>query len=216
MRLHVDKTERVVVDTRAAEWTPSPEPSVHRIMLDRDGDEVARATSIVRYAPGSRFKEHAHGRGEEILVLDGEFRDEHGVYPAGTYIRNPWGTRHSPFSPSGCVLFVKLRQMPEDDRESVVLDVAVAHCALDDRHTEREVVLHETGVERVSLVRWASGHVDARHEHPDGEEFLVLEGELADEHGRYTAGTWVRQPARSAHAPFTERGCLIWVKRGPR
>src|SRR5690242_3139068 len=112
MLLHADVTERVVIDTRLAPWTASPEPNVHRIMLDRDGDELARATSIVRYAPGSRFKEHEHGRGEEILVLDGEFCDEHGVYPAGTYLRNPRGTRHSPFSPRGCLLFVKLRQIP--------------------------------------------------------------------------------------------------------
>ena len=216
MRLNADRSERVVTDTRAAAWTPSPEPSVHRIMLDRDGGEVARATSIVRYAPGSRFKEHEHGRGEELLVLDGEFRDEHGVYPAGTYIRNPWGTRHSPFSPKGCVLFVKLRQMPAGDRRSVVVERAAARCTLDAERDVRELVLHENGVERVSLVRWGPKHVEARHDHPDGEEILVLEGEFADEHGRYPEGTWVRQPSGSAHAPFTDGGCLLWQKRGPR
>jgi len=210
MRLHADPTERVVIDTRAAPWTASPEPGVHRIMLDRDGDEVARATSIVRYAPGSRFPEHEHGQGEEILVLDGEFRDEHGAYPAGTYLRSPWGTRHSPFSLLGCVLFVKLRQIPAADRQAVV-----AQCALERVREPRETVLHITAAERVSLVRWPGKYADSRHNHPHGEEILVLQGDLADEHGYYSAGTWLRQPAGSSHAPFTRGGCVMWVKRGP-
>ena len=216
MRLHADRTERVVIDTRVATWTASPEPDVDRIMLDRDGAELARATSIVRYAPGARFKEHEHGQGEEILVLDGEFRDEHGVYPAGTYLRNPWGTRHSPFSLQGCLLFVKLRQIPADDRQTVVVEAAFARSAPDVGRAAGEVVLHATAAERVSLVRWPAGYTDARHDHPHGEEILVLEGDLADEHGRYGAGTWLRQPAGSAHVPFTHSGCLMWMKRGPR
>ena len=215
MRLHADRTERVVIDTHAATWTASPEPDVYRIMLDRDGAELARATSIVRYAPGARFKEHEHGQGEEILVLDGEFRDEHGIYPAGTYLRNPWGTRHSPFSPQGCLLFVKLRHMPAADRQTVVLEGAFARCALDGERAACEVVLHATAAERVSLMRWPAGYCDARHDHPHGEEILVLEGDLADEHGCYSAGTWLRQPPGSAHVPFTRGGCLMWMKRGP-
>jgi anti-sigma factor ChrR (cupin superfamily) len=213
MRLHADRTERVVIDTRAAAWMPSPERGVERIMLDREGDEVARATSIVRYAPGTTFKEHVHGQGEEILVLEGEFRDEHGAYPAGTYLRNPWGTRHSPFSPHGCLLFVKLRQMPEGDRKLVVVEPAAARQALEGT-VAREVVLHATDQEQVALVRWPAGHAEPRHVHPHGEEILVLEGEFADEHGAYGPRTWVRQPAGSAHAPRTRTGCLMWVKRG--
>jgi len=215
MRLNTDRSLRVVIDTSVAAWTPSPEPSVHRILLDRDGDEVARATSIVRYAPGARFNEHVHGQGEEFLVLEGEFCDEHGAYPAGTYVRNPWGTRHSPFSPKGCVLFVKLRQMPAEDRQTVVVQAAVPRCTLDREGGARELLLHETGAERVSLVRWPAGHTVPRHDHPHGEEILVLDGDLADEHGRYGAGTWLRQPPGSSHAPFTRGGCLMWMKHGP-
>lgn len=215
MRLRADLSERAVVDTRSATWTVSPEPGVERIMLDRDGEEVARATSLVRYAPGSRFKEHTHGAGEEILVLDGEFRDEHGVYPAGTYLRNPAGTRHSPFSPKGCVLFVKLRQIPSADRRPVVVDSAVARCSLPNGHAVRELLLHESPAEQVWLVCWRAGHADHAHDHPRGEEILVLGGDFADEHGCYGAGTWLRQPAGSAHAPSTRAGCVFWIKRGP-
>ena len=57
-------------------------------MRDRVGGELARATSLVRYAPASSFERHAHSGGEEVLVLDGVFTDENGDYSAGTYLRN--------------------------------------------------------------------------------------------------------------------------------
>jgi anti-sigma factor ChrR (cupin superfamily) len=114
------------------------------------------------------------------------------------------------------VLFVKLRQMPADDRHAVVLEAAVARCIPDGQGAAHEVVLHETAVERVSLVRWPARYTDVRHDHPLGEEILLLEGDLADEHGRYAAGTWLRQPPGSDHASFTRGGCLMWMKRGPR
>ena len=84
MDLHADLTQRVMIDTGALAWSPSPMAGVERRMLDRQGAEVARATSIVRYAPGSSFERHCHGGGEEILVLEGTFSDELGDYPAGT------------------------------------------------------------------------------------------------------------------------------------
>ena len=99
-------------------------PGVERRMLDRIGDEVARATSIVRYAANSRFSPHVHDEGEEFLVLEGVFQDEHGDFPAGTYVRNPPQSRHTPGSEPGCVLFVKLRQFDPADRTQVRLDTS--------------------------------------------------------------------------------------------
>jgi anti-sigma factor ChrR (cupin superfamily) len=109
-RVNAEFDRRVVIDTTGEPWVPSPEAGVERRMLDRVGGEVARATSLVRYGPGARFAEHAHGGGEEFLVLEGVFSDERGDYPAGTYVRNPPGSRHRPFSRGGCTLFVKLHQ----------------------------------------------------------------------------------------------------------
>jgi anti-sigma factor ChrR (cupin superfamily) len=84
---------------------------VDRMMLDRIGDEVARATTIVRFAPNSAFDAHTHGGGEEYFVLDGVFSDEAGDYPAGTYVRNPIGTSHRPhIGPEGATILVKLHQ----------------------------------------------------------------------------------------------------------
>ena len=79
MRLNANFQERVVLRPEDHQWVPSPMPGVTRMMLDRVGEEVARATSLVRYAPQSQFSPHAHGGGEEFLVLEGVFADEHGA-----------------------------------------------------------------------------------------------------------------------------------------
>jgi anti-sigma factor ChrR (cupin superfamily) len=83
MNLNSDFGARAAVHAARLDWTPSPIPGVDRRMLDRIGDEVARATSIVRYASHSHFSAHTHAGGEEFLVLHGVFQDEHGDYPAG-------------------------------------------------------------------------------------------------------------------------------------
>jgi anti-sigma factor ChrR (cupin superfamily) len=82
MRLNADFTKRVVIRPEDYDWVASAASGVDRMMLDRIGDEVARATTIVRFAPNSAFDAHTHGGGEEYLVLDGVFSDEAGDYPA--------------------------------------------------------------------------------------------------------------------------------------
>ena len=68
--LNADFGQRVVVPPPTdAQWCASPESGVLRHRLDRIGGEVARATSVVRYAPGASFARHVHGGGEEILVV---------------------------------------------------------------------------------------------------------------------------------------------------
>ena len=214
MLLNADMSRRVVIDTEETPWIDSPLPGVRRRMLERDGDEVARATSIVRYAPGSRFAEHTHGLGEEFLVLEGVFSDEHGDYPAGTYVRNPPGSRHRPRSLDGCTLFVKLRQMDPDDRCSVRMDTAGASWSQGTEEGLLVMPLHSTERESVSLVKLEPGTRLGRHDHPKGEEIWVLEGVLEDDHGTYRKGTWLRNPPGSAHAPGSPDGCVFYIKTG--
>ena len=126
MKLRADWTERCVVHSHDLPWVASPSRLVERRMLERDGEEVARATSVVRYAPGARFEAHDHELGEEILVLDGVFSDETGDYGPGTYLKNPPGSRHAPFSEPGCTIFVKLRYQDPQDRVQVALDTRTA------------------------------------------------------------------------------------------
>lgn len=215
MLIHADLTERAVVDTAKLPWVPSPLPGVERKMLERDGGEVARATSVVRYAPGSAFEPHVHGGGEEFFVLEGVFSDESGDYPAGTYVRNPPGSRHRPFSRAGCVLFVKLRQIAPDDGARVVIDTnQTAWRPYPGAEGLDMIALHTHGRERVYLARWAAGASYPMHRHAGGEESYVLSGTFADDLGVYPAGTWIRNPVGSAHAPFSREGAVLYVKSG--
>src|SRR5215510_12612552 len=124
--VNADFTRRVVITTDALPWIPSPQAAVERRLLDRIGGEVARATSLVRYAKASAFPAHSHALGEEFLVLDGVFSDERGDYPAGTYVRNPPGSRHTPRTAPGCIILVKLRQMPDSENRRVVIETTMA------------------------------------------------------------------------------------------
>lgn len=215
MQINADFDARVVLDTNQMPWVASPMPEVRRKMLDRVGGEVARATSIVRYAPGSSFPMHQHGGGEEILVLEGVFEDEHGSYPAGTYLRNPPGTQHSPKSSVGCVLFVKLWQFTPHDYQTVCSDTNTQTWYQGLVPGLSVMPLHEADGVNTALVRWAPDTNFNRHVHPGGEEILVLDGVFYDEHGGYPAGSWLRNPRYSAHTPFTKgEGALIYVKTG--
>jgi anti-sigma factor ChrR (cupin superfamily) len=213
--LHADFTQRVVAYPQEAVWTSSPQPGVQRRMLDRVGDEVARATSLVRYAPGSKFPAHPHGGGEEILVLEGAFSDERGEYPAGSYLRNPPGSSHAPFSRDGCLLFVKLWQFAEDDRQAMCVDTNAQVWRQGLVPGLSVMPLHEHDGVHTALVRWAPDTHFHSHTHPGGEEILVLEGLFKDEAGAYPALTWLRSPRWSRHTPFTgAEGATIYVKVG--
>lgn len=214
MQLHADLTQRVTLTTPDLPWVDSPMPGVHRRMLDRDGEEVARATSLVRYAPGSAFSPHTHGGGEEFFVLEGVFSDEHGDYPAGTYVRNPVGSIHTPSSQPGCTILVKLWQMHPDDQTRVVVDTTAAPWNPGLVEGLRVMPLHTYSTENVALVKWAPGTQFQPHTHWGGEEIFVLEGVFSDEYGDYSAGTWLRSPHGSRHNPFSREGCTIYVKTG--
>jgi anti-sigma factor ChrR (cupin superfamily) len=214
--VNADFNQRVVIDTTQLAWVPSPLPGVERRLLDRIGGEVARATSVVRYAPRSVFSAHEHALGEEFLVLEGVFSDESGDFPAGTYVRNPPGSRHAPSSAPGCVIFVKLRQMPVDERERVVVNTAGASWSSGERAGHRFLLLYvaRAGGERVTLERLEPGASLAEQLCTDGEEIFVLTGELRDAQGTYRAGTWIRNPAGYRRALRSDRGCTFWAKRG--
>ena len=214
MHLNADLTARAVIDSHSIDWCASPMAGVERRMLDRIGNEVARATSIVRYAPGSDFESHGHAAGEEILVLEGTFSDERGHYQAGAYVRNPAGSSHTPFSNNGCTILVKLQQMHPADQQRVVVNTQESSWCPGLVRGLEVLPLHAFGSEHVALVRWAPGTVFQPHSHPGGEEIFVLEGVFQDEHGSYPSGSWLRNPPGSVHRPWSESGCTIWVKTG--
>lgn len=216
LQIHADLTQRAVVNSHDLPWTPSPMHGVARRMLERDGGEVARATTIVRFAADAHFSQHSHGLGEEFLVLDGVFCDEHGDYPHGSYVRNPPGSEHTPYTKGGCTILVKLRQMAPVGEPHVVVDTVNMEWQTGSQQGVTRLPLFRSPInsETVHLERLAPDTEILQHSHPAGEEFFVLEGACADEHGIYPAGTWVRQPAGSTHTLSAPHGCLLWVKRG--
>src|SRR5262245_6475437 len=203
--LHANTDRPALVHGADLPWQLSPAPGVERKLLERIGDEVALATSIVRYAPHSQFAPHEHGAGEEFLVLEGVFSDEHGDYPAMTYVRNPPGSVHTPRSARGCTIFVKLRQMAATDRQRVVVS------------TEPEIsqrqVLHRTGsisVELHSLPPGGTLPIDASR---GGEEIFICEGSASAPGVDLLRWSWWRRTAsEGASALWGESGARICLK----
>lgn len=213
MKLNADFTQRVVLHGAQMPWIDSPIPGVQRRMLDRIGDEVARATSLVRYAPGSQFSPHTHGGGEEFIVLEGVFSDEHGDYPAGSYIRNPPTTRHTPGSAPGCVIFVKLWQFDPADRTPVVIDTHKIGRVRDAQRPGIEVTpLFEDARETVELLVWQP-HASLERVVPGGAELLVLDGGLVESGDQLTGMSWLRLPCGAQlDAKAGAQGACVWVK----
>ncbi len=214
MKINANLGRRATANSNLLPWRRSPDGSVERRMLDRVGAEVARATSVVRYPPGSRFPSHIHGGGEEFLVLEGVFSDESGDYPAGFYVRNPPGSAHAPFSREGCVIFVKLRQFDPGDVSYVAIDTNRPTADPTATPAESEIELHRFGRERVRLLRSAAGAQPKDMSWPGGAEFFVVHGEIDDELGRYPAGSWLRLPAGARQRLCVRPATAFYLKTG--
>ena len=211
-----DLSVRVVVDTAQMAWVPSPGGGVWRKRVHLVGPpESGQVTSVVLYEPHSIFPAHDHPDGEEILVLEGVFSDEHGNWPAGTYLLNPEGFRHSPFSEIGCTLLVKLRQFAGHGRRHTIVDthkLAWEETAI--RGVTQKRLYQQAGFSDVVLLEHWDPETDVgTNAYELGAELFVLEGEFTDEVGAYAAGYWLRLPAGSHHHPRTARGCTLYVKK---
>jgi hypothetical protein len=212
MELHADFDQKVLLHSDDLDWQASPMAGVDRRMLDRIGGEVARATTIVRYAPGSSFSAHTHTGGEEFIVLDGVFQDEHGDYPAGTYVRNPPTSQHTPGSAPGCTIFVKLWQFDLDDRTQFRKDMETELGATKDGVAT--ALLHKDGRETVTYHSVSPG---ASFELTDagGIEALIIAGKLDLGEEQLRKGSWLRLPdGEPLKATAGEHGAKVWIKSG--
>lgn len=215
MRLHADLNQRAAVHAAQIPWVASPMAGVERRMLHRLGGEVAQATSIVRYAPGSQFSAHTHTGGEEFLVLEGVFQDEHGDYPAGSYIRNPPQSRHTPGSAPGTTIFVKLWQFdPADRTELRVHADQLARVSEPDRPGVQVVPLFRDAHEDVRLEQWPADS-QVTLDLPGGGEFLLLEGRFGEGGEAFAPQSWLRLPhASRLEARTGAHGARVWAKLG--
>ena len=212
MELNADFSRRAIVHFEDIDWLASPIPGVERRMLDRIGDEVARATTIVRYAPGSKFSSHTHAGGEEFVVLEGVFQDDYGDFPTGTYVRNPPTTRHSPRSDNGCTIFVKLWQFDISDRNQFHINMEQE--LGEQRNGVATALLHQDTRETVTyhtLLPGAGCTIKAE----GGIELLVLDGALLFENEQLVKHSWLRLPVdEKFDAVAGTEGAKIWIKTG--
>lgn len=215
MKINSDFTRRVVVHGSQLPWRSSTVAGVERRMFDRLGDEVARATSIVRYAPNSKFSPHVHGGGEEFLVLQGVFQDEHGDYPVGSYVRNPPQSSHTPSSKSGCTIFVKLRQFDVNDRTQVNIKLQdITPVGDPQRRGVTIAPLFKDEREEVRVEEWAA-NIEIMIDAPGGAELLVLSGSFTSRGNKLISQSWLRVPIKSVvTAQAGEEGAKIWLKTG--
>ncbi len=212
MNLNDDFSKRVLIHSDKIDWIASPMPGVDRRMLDRIGGEVARATSIVRYAKGSHFSAHTHSGGEEFIVLEGVFQDEHGDYPVGTYVRNPPTTSHTPGAEDGCVIFVKLWQFDPEDRTQFRREMGAE--AVQTAPGISEQVLHEDAQECVTWQKWDAG-ADAEITLPGGAELLMFDGTLDEGGETLVKNSWLRLPeGATLKATAGPDGATFWMKSG--
>jgi anti-sigma factor ChrR (cupin superfamily) len=213
-----DMKLRACMDTASMDWQASPSGTVWRKRVHLVGEpESGQVTSVVRYEPGASFPQHDHPEGEEILVLEGVFSDEHGDWPAGTYLLNPEGFRHAPFSRDGCLLFVKLRQYGGEERFHVAAQTQDMPWKPSGRAGVEVKKLYARGGESdegMQLELWHEGASPGPVAYAEGVEMLVLSGSFQDEVGSYREGTWLRLPAGGSHEASSPAGCELYVKRG--
>lgn len=214
-QLNADLSVFAAICAKRSKWLSSPAKGVLRLLLERNGGEkTTRATSLVAYQPNSHFAPHLHPLGEEFFVLSGVFSDEHGDYPAGTYVRNPPGSSHQPFSREGCLIFVKLQQFALDDSEHKVIRP-------EDREVGQASILFD-GYERVSLLTaentmrfsdWCREQkvVEVAEK---GIELLVLSGGVLLGGDRYEAGSWLRFAVLPDEPLVIQEGAEVWIKMG--
>lgn len=217
MTINGDLTVRASAHTDSMEWTSSPSGTVWRKRLHLVGPaESGQVTSIVRYEPDSSFPLHDHPDGEEIFVLDGVFSDEAGDWPAGTYLLNPEGFRHTPHSVPGCLLFVKLRQYPGRDRRHVAQSTAdLPWHDTDVPGVDQKALYEQAGYsDTVRLERWHAGTVLPRRSLPLGAEWLVIDGSFTESGEAFGRHDWLRLPAGKTFAPATTNGCTVYIKEG--
>lgn len=215
MSFNADIGRRVTTHINHAKWVATRSKGVELLRFEHINEVKDVATSLMRFAPGSYCPTHVHGGGEEYLVLEGTFQDEAGDYPTGSYVRQPPGSRHTPRTDEGCLLFMKTWQFAPRDRRHVNID-AFAQAI----YTTRM----RPGVEMQSL--FSDSREDVRIEHwapnqlielvpCNGLELIVLTGdytEIGVAHKRYS---WSRlPPGCPLKARAGEFGTRVLVKEG--
>eukprot|EP00299_Pterocystis_sp_00344_P017257 c8653_g1_i1.p1 GENE.c8653_g1_i1~~c8653_g1_i1.p1 ORF type:complete len:229 (+),score=46.75 c8653_g1_i1:314-1000(+) len=219
MSINADRTIRALARIGDLQWVSSPSKGVWRKMIERVGDEVARATTIVRFEPNHSFPAHTHSGGEEFIVLEGVWRDDYGAFPTLSYVRNYINSSHSPkIGEEGCTILVKLRQMSHEIQEPPhrAWSINTSDGWTSDNQGRDTLELYSSKFERVFVEKWAP-NTEITHQIPaHGEELFVLSGDLFEGEDALPQYSWLRSPNPGAVVQRRSgaQGALIWFKSG--
>ena len=204
--INADLSVPVIVRSAAMDWTPSPSPHVLRKRFFLRGPaEAGQVTSLVKYLPGAEFPSHGHPDGEEILVLDGVFSDQTGDWPAGSWLLNPEGFAHGPWSAEGCLLFVRLRQYPGRCQQTVTFGEPEWQ-----RLTDRVLLASEQTMKRICVL---APDQSLQLAGTGGVEGFVLDGHLKLDVAPLEAFDWFRVPA-GERITLESEGCALYLDEG--
>ncbi|MBM4014425.1 MAG: cupin domain-containing protein [Planctomycetes bacterium] len=98
-------------DPDSVDWPPSRRPGISVRLLWQD-ESSGDAAVLIRMEPGATYPRHLHVGDEDVLVLQGGFRDEQVELKCGEFRRFPAGSIHAPVAIEGgppCVLFAVAR-----------------------------------------------------------------------------------------------------------
>ncbi|MCG6200633.1 cupin domain-containing protein [Psychromonas antarctica] len=211
MQLNHDLAVDAAISLRQSPWLPSPAKGIKRLLLEREGGEkTLRATSIVAYQPNSQFASHTHPMGEEFFVLAGTFSDQYGDYPTGSYVRNPPGSSHKPFSRDGCLIWVKLQQFAPNDSQHVVLSSGQQAANIDDRLCNRRILFND--YEKVELLKANQDFVIDPAWSKQGIEILVLQGQISSHKSQFNDGHWLRLAASNSRVLTVKKSSQLLIK----
>uniref|UniRef100_A0A7S4JRH3 ChrR-like cupin domain-containing protein n=1 Tax=Odontella aurita TaxID=265563 RepID=A0A7S4JRH3_9STRA len=232
IELRSDKTRAELVRTGEIDWIATSQAGgVSRKMIERLGTEkVARATTIVRFAPNQSFPRHSHDGGEEFLVLDGVWRDDYGSFGKYSYIRNYIGSGHTPtIGEEGCVILVKLRQMSHlskgepEHRNWVGLTpdrVCDEGRTMDEEGVVKKLSLFSSPLESTSVQVWPKESSLVIKVPKHGAELFVVDGSFTSQLlGDHDERSWCRIPndgeeVRDFHVRTLGEDVYVWVKEG--
>jgi anti-sigma factor ChrR (cupin superfamily) len=216
--VNADCTKLVIVPPDKMIWESTGVNGVSQMVLERiNHSNLGRETALLRLDPGSELPPEVQDARLELFVVEGSFSDGHAEYGPRTFVMNPVGTTYKASSKDGCVLYVKRLKGFSSDVERVATDIETAdwepfgHRVAEVVHFYRDAARNVTA--RVGRV-FPNAQV-MEHDHPGGEEVLILDGVFKDQFGDGTPGTWLRYPIGLAHAPYTgDEGALIYIRDG--
>jgi anti-sigma factor ChrR (cupin superfamily) len=217
--LHGNLDELVVVETARLAWQPTEDEGIFKksFELIRAANN-GREACLYKYQPGTRLGDRLFEGRIEILVIEGHLSMNGTDHGAGSYLRVPPGVKVDLESNEGCVFFFRYRAGVGNEK---------SHLELDTNDRSQWQTWGGRGNQRIPLEDPAEPNVGAwlgymfpehqspEHDHPGGEEVLILYGELDDHTVTCGGGTWVRYPIGYVHSPVAqEAGVLMLVREG--